>query len=332
MLRRRGPAARLTERRGRHPSLSVEHLRRAGAGVAAERRARRCAGRGRRGRATRPAARGVLAEPRGRRAPARTPTEPRGRRRGGAGRVSEPSRTRAARAAGDGPEQRARGLADSPRRRRSPRRRPPARRCRTLRRSSAWASTTATHAEEAGLPEPSAPMFLRQVGELAGRAPRTRSSRRPSREVDYEAELAVVVGRRGRTSDAARALGHVAGAMAFDDVSARDLQMANPLRTSGKAIDTSGPAARHSSSWTSSRTCRRSERRGRAGRHDGVDNLPCGGDGRLAVADDDDRAGRHHRHGDPRRPRQRPRGPALPAPRRHGRDRGDRHRRNRVAV
>jgi acylpyruvate hydrolase len=33
----------------------------------------------------------------------------------------------------------------------------------------------------------------------------------------------------------------VAGAMAFNDVSARDLQLANPLWTGGKAIDTFGP-------------------------------------------------------------------------------------------
>jgi 2-keto-4-pentenoate hydratase/2-oxohepta-3-ene-1,7-dioic acid hydratase in catechol pathway len=41
--------------------------------------------------------------------------------------------------------------------------------------------------------------------------------------------------------DAARALEHVAGAMPFNDVSARDLQFENPLWTSGKAIDTFAP-------------------------------------------------------------------------------------------
>ena len=49
--------------------------------------------------------------------------------------------------------------------------------------------------------------------------------------VDYEAELAVVIGRDGK----------VAGAMPFNDVSARDLQLQNPLWTSGKAIDTFAP-------------------------------------------------------------------------------------------
>ncbi|HEV2923718.1 MAG TPA: fumarylacetoacetate hydrolase family protein [Solirubrobacteraceae bacterium] len=59
--------------------------------------------------------------------------------------------------------------------------------------------------------------------------------------VDYEAEVAVVIGRRARSVDAATALRHVAGAMPFNDVSARDLQFQNQLWTSGKAIDTFAP-------------------------------------------------------------------------------------------
>jgi 2-keto-4-pentenoate hydratase/2-oxohepta-3-ene-1,7-dioic acid hydratase in catechol pathway len=60
-------------------------------------------------------------------------------------------------------------------------------------------------------------------------------------KVDYEAELAVVIGRRGRNIAEAHALAHVAGAMAFNDVSARDLQLANNLWTGGKAVDTFAP-------------------------------------------------------------------------------------------
>lgn len=59
--------------------------------------------------------------------------------------------------------------------------------------------------------------------------------------VDYEAELAVVVGRRCHAVGADEALTYVAGAMPFNDVSARDLQLQNPLWTSGKAIDTFAP-------------------------------------------------------------------------------------------
>jgi acylpyruvate hydrolase len=59
--------------------------------------------------------------------------------------------------------------------------------------------------------------------------------------VDFEAELAVVIGRRCHDVSEADALAHVAGAMPFNDVSARDLQLQNPLWTSGKAIDTFAP-------------------------------------------------------------------------------------------
>ncbi len=59
--------------------------------------------------------------------------------------------------------------------------------------------------------------------------------------VDYEAELAVVIGRECHAVSEAEALGHVAGATALNDVSARDLQLQNPLWTSGKAIDTFAP-------------------------------------------------------------------------------------------
>ena len=59
--------------------------------------------------------------------------------------------------------------------------------------------------------------------------------------VDYEAELAVVIGRPAHAVTPERALDHVAGAMPFNDVSARDLQLQNPLWTSGKAIDTFAP-------------------------------------------------------------------------------------------
>ncbi len=59
--------------------------------------------------------------------------------------------------------------------------------------------------------------------------------------VDYEAELAVVIGRPASCVTEAEALAHVAGAMPLNDVSARDLQLQNPLWTSGKAIDTFAP-------------------------------------------------------------------------------------------
>jgi 2-keto-4-pentenoate hydratase/2-oxohepta-3-ene-1,7-dioic acid hydratase in catechol pathway len=97
------------------------------------------------------------------------------------------------------------------------------------------------HARESGLALPQAPMlFAKFRNSLIG----------PADEIvlpaagavfDYEAELAVVIGRRAKDVAAADALEHVAGAMAFNDVTARDVQHATSQWTAGKAIDTFAP-------------------------------------------------------------------------------------------
>jgi len=56
--------------------------------------------------------------------------------------------------------------------------------------------------------------------------------------IDYEAELAVVIGRRASRVAAADALGHVAGYACANDVSARSLQFLSGQWLLGKAIDT----------------------------------------------------------------------------------------------
>ncbi|MDQ6928841.1 MAG: fumarylacetoacetate hydrolase family protein, partial [Actinomycetota bacterium] len=96
-------------------------------------------------------------------------------------------------------------------------------------------------AEESGLSAPSAPMFFAKFANSLIGPTDTIVPPRSTDQVDYEAELAVVIGKPARNVDAADALDHVVGVMAFNDVSARDLQMANNLWTGGKAIDTFGP-------------------------------------------------------------------------------------------
>jgi acylpyruvate hydrolase len=59
--------------------------------------------------------------------------------------------------------------------------------------------------------------------------------------VDYEGELAVVIGRRCSRVTPGDALGYVAGAMAFNDISARDLQFRTSQWLAGKALDTFAP-------------------------------------------------------------------------------------------
>jgi acylpyruvate hydrolase len=98
------------------------------------------------------------------------------------------------------------------------------------------------HAEETGQEIPAAPMwFAKFANSLTGSGADIVLPAAHAEYVDYEAELALVIGRRAKNVSAEEALDHIAGAMPFNDVSARDLQMQNPLWTSGKAIDTFAP-------------------------------------------------------------------------------------------
>jgi len=60
-------------------------------------------------------------------------------------------------------------------------------------------------------------------------------------QVDYEAELAVVMGRTARHVSAAEALDYVAGYACCNDVSARDLQFGDGQWVRGKSLDTFCP-------------------------------------------------------------------------------------------
>jgi 2-keto-4-pentenoate hydratase/2-oxohepta-3-ene-1,7-dioic acid hydratase in catechol pathway len=59
--------------------------------------------------------------------------------------------------------------------------------------------------------------------------------------VDYEGELGVVIGKRGRNVSAQDASSVVAGYLIVNDVSVRDWQRATPTMTMGKSWDTHGP-------------------------------------------------------------------------------------------
>ncbi|HEY4690383.1 MAG TPA: fumarylacetoacetate hydrolase family protein [Anaerolineae bacterium] len=97
------------------------------------------------------------------------------------------------------------------------------------------------HAQEANLPIPPVPnLFAKFRNTLIGPASPILLPG-VSEEIDYEAELAVVIGRRCKNVPAAEALDFVAGYMAFNDVSARDVQMRTSQWLAGKALDTFGP-------------------------------------------------------------------------------------------
>jgi 2-keto-4-pentenoate hydratase/2-oxohepta-3-ene-1,7-dioic acid hydratase in catechol pathway len=100
------------------------------------------------------------------------------------------------------------------------------------------------HADEAaaaGIPTPKSQLwFNKQVSCIAGPfddvvAPKA------SDQVDYEAELAFVVGRRCRHVSRADARKVIAGYLVCNDVTARDWQFRSPTYTLGKSFDTHGP-------------------------------------------------------------------------------------------
>lgn len=64
---------------------------------------------------------------------------------------------------------------------------------------------------------------------------------RVSEAIDYEAELAVIIGREGRDISRSTAMEHVFGYTIFNDVTARDVQRRHKQWLLGKSLDTFGP-------------------------------------------------------------------------------------------
>jgi len=98
----------------------------------------------------------------------------------------------------------------------------------------------ADHAAEGGHARPSYPsFFLRSATSLVGHGD---AIVRPacSEQLDYEAELAAVIGRRARHVSAEDALQYVAGYSCFNDASVRDYQRKTAQWTIGKNFDATG--------------------------------------------------------------------------------------------
>jgi len=97
------------------------------------------------------------------------------------------------------------------------------------------------HAAESNMPIPERPVVFSKFA-TAVIAPGEAVVLPPtSEQVDYEAELAVVIGRRAKNVSAKRALEYVLGYTAFNDVSARDFQFADGQWQRGKSCDTFAP-------------------------------------------------------------------------------------------
>jgi acylpyruvate hydrolase len=96
------------------------------------------------------------------------------------------------------------------------------------------------HAQESNMPVPEYPtVFARFNTGLVGHG-QPLIKPKSSDMFDYESELAVIIGRRGRHISAADALGYVAGYSIFNDGSIRDYQLRTPQWTIGKNFDGTG--------------------------------------------------------------------------------------------
>ena len=101
----------------------------------------------------------------------------------------------------------------------------------------------ADHVRESGIPTPDvAAMFCKYPSSIIGHEEDIRWSGALTQQVDYEAELAVVIGRTARHVSEADAYDYIAGYTICNDVSARDLQfMPGDQWLRGKCLDTFCP-------------------------------------------------------------------------------------------
>lgn len=98
------------------------------------------------------------------------------------------------------------------------------------------------HAEETGARIPEHPLvFLKATTALNGPGAAIVLPQAAPHEVDFEAELAIVIGRTARRVSPQAALDHVLGYTCANDVSARDCQRSDKQWTRAKGFDTFCP-------------------------------------------------------------------------------------------
>jgi 2-keto-4-pentenoate hydratase/2-oxohepta-3-ene-1,7-dioic acid hydratase in catechol pathway len=98
------------------------------------------------------------------------------------------------------------------------------------------------HAAETGIPVPAEPIiFMKATSSICGPNDDTVVPR-GSTKLDYEVELAIVIGKPGKYIDEANAPGHIAGYCVVNDVSERAFQIDGTGQWGkGKSADTFGP-------------------------------------------------------------------------------------------
>jgi 2-keto-4-pentenoate hydratase/2-oxohepta-3-ene-1,7-dioic acid hydratase in catechol pathway len=99
----------------------------------------------------------------------------------------------------------------------------------------------ASHAAETGMDPPATPTFFAKWANALAAPGAQVALPSYSRRVDYEAEVALVVGRRARDVSEAAAEDHIAGYTLLNDLSARDYQFMTPQWMPGKVFDGAAP-------------------------------------------------------------------------------------------
>ena len=99
----------------------------------------------------------------------------------------------------------------------------------------------ADHAIEGGSAPPEAPLIFNKLSTSLSAHNKPIVLPRISQKVDYEAELAVVIGRKAKGVSEDEALSYVFGYAPINDVSARDLQFGDGQWVRGKGLDTFAP-------------------------------------------------------------------------------------------
>jgi 2-keto-4-pentenoate hydratase/2-oxohepta-3-ene-1,7-dioic acid hydratase in catechol pathway len=98
------------------------------------------------------------------------------------------------------------------------------------------------HADEEGVEPPPAPLvFSKWPSSVVGHGAEIRWDPALTSQVDYEAELGVVIGRAARRVPESQSLDHVLGYTCVNDVSARDIQFGDGQWVRGKSLDTFCP-------------------------------------------------------------------------------------------
>jgi acylpyruvate hydrolase len=97
------------------------------------------------------------------------------------------------------------------------------------------------HAEEGGFDLPETPTFFAKFANALAAPGATVRLPAWSSKVDYEAEVAFVIGSRAKDVSASDALRYVAGYTLLNDLSARDYQFKTPQWMPGKTFDGAAP-------------------------------------------------------------------------------------------